>query len=264
MSETEKHNRDPLERQLQILELLVSYPQGRSFTDIGNVLNLPKASTSRLLKTLVSAGCVQVEKNESAGTSALYVLGDRIRGLLRGIMDPDQTVTIAHSVLNELAKEANETAFLSVLRGDKVENLVMASPAKNAHGYVNPGRVVPAHAAAAAKAIFAYQPETVWNRVLRQPLPALTDKTITDPEKVREEYLRVRDKGIAYCREEIDSGLMAIAAPVHLKEVGVIYAVSIVGPSSRIRNLAGESLDGMLKKAADQLSAAFERVMLSA
>lgn len=264
MEETEKQSRDPLERQLQILELLVSYPQGRSFTDIRNDLNLPKASTSRLLKTLASAGCVQLEKNESIGSSAIYVLGDRIRGLLRGIMDPDQTVTVAHAVLHELAKEANETAFLSVLRGDKVENLVMASPAKDAHGYVNPGRVVPAHAAAAAKAIFAYQPETVWNRVLSQPLAPLTEKTITDPEKVREEYVRVRDKGIAYCREEIDSGLMAIAAPVHLKEIGVIYAVSIVGPSSRIRNLDEEPLDAMLRKAAKQLSAAFERVILSA
>lgn len=264
MDEIEKQNRDPLERQLQILELLVSYPQGRSFTDIRNELNLPKASTSRLLKTLAGAGCVQIEKNASTGSSAVYILGDRIRGLLRGVMDPDQTVTVAHAVLHELAKEANETAFLSVLRGDKVENLAMATPAKDAHGYVNPGRVVPAHAAAAAKAIFAFQGEAVWKRVLRQPLAALTDKTITDPEKVREEYMRVRDRGIAYCREEIDSGLMAIAAPVHLKEIGVIYAVSIVGPSSRIRNLDEKPLDAMLTKAASQLSAAFERVILSA
>lgn len=264
MDGAEKQNRDPLERQLQILELLVSYPQGRSFTDIRNELNLPKASMSRLLKTLASAGCVQLEKNESTGSSTFYVLGDRIRGLLRGVMDPDRTVTVAHAILHELAKEANETAFLSVLRGDKVENLVMAAPAKDAHGYVNPGRVVPAHAAAAAKAIFAFQSGSVWDRVLRQPLAALTEKTITDPEKVREEYLQVRDKGIAYCREEIDSGLMAIAAPIHLKEIGVIYAVSIVGPSSRIRNLDGEPLDAMLKKAAKQLAAAFEGVMLSA
>lgn len=266
MNEITTTARDPLERQLQILELLSAHPRGLSFTDIRNELNLPKASANRLLKNLINAGCVQNEFETGSAiavNSNMYLLGDRIKKLLRGVVDPEQTIAVSQAALHELAKEANETAFLSVLRGDRVENLVMALPAKDAHGYVNPGRIVPAHAAAAAKAIFAFQKEENWDRILTPPLTQLTDKTITDPDKVRAEYRHIRSYGIAYCREEIDSGLMAIAAPIHLEQLGVIYAVSIVGPSTRIRLLNTDQLEAALKHAASNLSAAFSRVITS-
>jgi DNA-binding IclR family transcriptional regulator len=172
-------------------------------------------------------------------------------------VDPDQIVSLSQVVLHRLAEEFKETAFLSMLREDRVESVVMVTPAKDAHGFVNPGRVMPAHAAASAKAIFAFRSEKEWDRVLSGPLPALTDLTLTSPTLVKREYRTVKQIGIAYCREEIDRGLMAIAAPIHLPQIGVIYAVSVVGPSNRIREHDEERIEAALLDAANELSSIF-------
>ncbi|WP_165900017.1 IclR family transcriptional regulator [Borborobacter arsenicus] len=256
--------RDLLERQLQLIELVARHPAGLSFSEIHSALGLPKATVHRLLASLSKADCINFSGSGSddgdvaAGKGRRhYVLGGRIRRLLGSAVDPDQIVLLSQVVLHRLAEKFKETAFLSMLREDRVETVVMVTPAKDAHGFVNPGRVMPPHAAASAKAIFAFRSEHEWDRVLSGPLPALTDLTLTSPTLVKREYRSIKQVGIAYCREEIDRGLMAIAAPVHLPQIGVIYAVSIVAPSNRIREHDEELVEAALLEAANELSSIF-------
>jgi DNA-binding IclR family transcriptional regulator len=256
--------RELLERQLQLIELVARNPAGLAFSEIQSALDLPKASVHRLIASLLKADCISfsgVGSDESDTVSGrgrrLYVLGGRIRRLLGSAVDPDQVVALSQAVLHRLAEKFKETAFLSVLREDRVESVVMVTPAKDAHGFVNPGRVMPPHAAASAKAIFAFRSEHEWDRILVGPLPALTELTLTSPTLVKREYRGVRQAGIAYCREEIDRGLMGIAAPIHLPQIGVMYAVSIVGPSNRIREHSEELIEAALVEAASELSSIF-------
>ena len=267
MSEKTGEGRDLLERQLQLLELVARNPDGLGFSGLQAALDLPKASVHRLIAGLVKADCIAVggpdgdgegESGDGAGRGRkVYMLGNRIRRLLGSAVDPQQIVALSQTVLHRLAEEFKESAFLSVLRGDRVETAVLVTPAKDAHGFVNPGRIMPAHAAASAKAIFAFRDEAEWDRILKQELTALTDLTLTSPAAVKKEYRAVRESGIAYCREEIDRGLMGIAAPLHLPQIGVIYAVSIVGPSNRIREHDEKQLEASLIKAAGELSEIF-------
>ncbi|QGZ35659.1 IclR family transcriptional regulator [Stappia indica] len=265
MSEKTTESRDLLERQLQLLELVARNPDGLGFSGLQTALDLPKASIHRLIAGLVKADCIAVggadadgEPGEGTGRGRkVYMLGNRIRRLLGSAVDPQQIVALSQTVLHRLAEEFKESAFLSVLRGDRVETAVLVTPAKDAHGFVNPGRIMPAHAAASAKAIFAFRDEAEWDRILKQELTALTDLTLTSPAAVKKEYRAVRESGIAYCREEIDRGLMGIAAPLHLPQIGVIYAVSIVGPSNRIREHDEKQLEASLIKAAGELSEIF-------
>ncbi|WP_244423575.1 IclR family transcriptional regulator [Nitratireductor pacificus] len=265
MNEKTSEGRDLLERQLQLLEIVARNPEGLTFSGLQTVLGLPKASMHRLIAGLAKADCIALggadadaEFGEPIGRGRkVYVLGNRIRRLLGSAVDPQQIVTLSQTVLHRLAEEFKESAFLSVLRGDRVESVVLVTPAKDAHGFVNPGRVMPAHAAASAKAIFAFRDEGEWDRILKGHLPALTDLTLTSPASVKQEYGTVRETGIAYCREEIDRGLMGIAAPVHLPQIGVIYAVSIVGPSNRILEHDEKHLEASLVRAATELSDIF-------
>lgn len=258
--------RDPLERQLQLMELLARNPGGLASGEIQTALGLPKASVHRLIASLLKTKCIQpfgsegADRDESTTSRTgrrLYVLGSRIRRLLGNTIDPGQIVALSQGTLHRLAERFKETAFLSMLREERVESVVMVTPLKNAHGFVNPGRVMPPHAAASAKAIFAFQEEEEWERILAAPMPALTDLTLTSPSLVKREYRAVRQAGIAYCREEIDRGLMAIAAPIRLPQVGVIYAVSIVGPTNRIGEHPKETIESALVEAANELSSVF-------
>ena len=254
--------RDVLERQLQVLELVATRPEGLGFGAVQAALDLPKATTHRLLASLRRVGCLaDVDSGNEDGTGGrgrrVFKLGGRIRRLLGNAVDPEQLVALSQASLHALAEKFKETAFLSVLRGDKVETVVMVTPAKNAHAFVNPGRVMAPHASAAAKAIFAFRSEDEWDRILDGPLPALTDLTLTSATQVKREYRAVRQAGIAYCREEIDRGLMAVAAPIHLPQIGVMYAVSIVGPSNRVREHDEDAIEATLIESANELSTLF-------
>ena len=255
--------RDVLERQLQVMELVAQHPSGLAFSEVQAALSLPKATVHRLLTSLLRVGCLMdIEDNpyDAGGTGRtrrVFKLGGRIRRLLGNAVDPEQLVALSQASLHALAEKFKETAFLSMLRGDQVETVVMVTPAKNAHGFVNPGRVMAPHASAAAKAIFAFRNEEEWDRILEGPLPALTDLTLTSPTQVKREYRAVRQVGVAYCREEIDRGLMAIAAPIHLPQIGVMYAVSIVGPSNRIREHDEDAIEATLLEVAGELSTLF-------
>jgi len=251
--------RDTLDRQLMLLDLLADRPEGVTFSEMRLLSELPKASLHRLLKSLLRTNCVRLEEFSISSATGNhrgvhYKLGERMHGLLRKVLDPNQALDRVQLILQELAKEANETAFLSILRSGKVETLVMASPNNGAHGYVSPGRVMAPNAAAAAKAIYANQPENTWDDVLAGELPKLTELTKTDVVLIKEEYRDIRKNNVAYCLEEIDRGLMGIASPVPLDNIGVIYAVSIVGPCVRIRSMDSEYIESLLQNAATTLS----------
>ncbi len=89
----------------------------------------------------------------------------------------------------------------------------MMAPDSEGRGYVDPGRTLVPHAAASAKAIVAFQPPELVDRILRQPLKRFTPYTVTDVDAVRQDFERVRARGYAVCEREINLGIVAYACP---------------------------------------------------
>ena len=63
----------------------------------------------------------------------------------------------------------------------------------------------------------------------------LTDRTITDPERLRDELVQARLNGYAMDVGEIEMGLICVAAPIYDMNRRVVAAVSISGPDYRMR-----------------------------
>jgi DNA-binding IclR family transcriptional regulator len=78
------------------------------------------------------------------------------------------------------------------------------------------------------------EPEEEIERITAQGLPRRTDKTITDPGRLRDELAHIRQQGYATGLEELEEGLHGVAAPVRDHSGEVIAAVSISGPSYRV------------------------------
>jgi len=254
-----------LERQLRILELLAQHPAGLAFGEIHRELDLPKATLHRLLSGLAYARCLDADPplhdtDDSIATSRrIYWLGARIRGMLAAAVSPDRMATLSQGILHELVDQFHETAFLGMLRGTRIESIMMATPPKDWYGYVNPGHVMPPQAAASAKAILAFQDEDFLRQIYTDPIPALTPKTLTTQDALRHELATVRRTGIAWCREEIDLGLVAVAAPIPLAQLGVIFSVSLVGPSERMKQHDEAAITQALQTAASRLSSIYAR-----
>jgi DNA-binding IclR family transcriptional regulator len=65
-------------------------------------------------------------------------------------------------------------------------------------------------------------------------LERLTSKTITSRPRLLIELENVRKKGFAIIIDELEEGLVAVAAPIREDDGRVVGAVSISGPSARL------------------------------
>ena len=69
---------------------------------------------------------------------------------------------------------------------------------------------------------------------LAEPLPKLTQKTKIKRKDIDKDYRTVRENGYATCWDEMEVGMGAIAVPIHLPDVGVIYSLGTAGLIDRL------------------------------
>ena len=69
--------------------------------------------------------------------------------------------------------------------------------------------------------------------VVRQGLVKLARNTITDPERLRSELLKIRAQGYAYDDFEFADDTRCVAVPVFESDNSLAGGISLSGPSSR-------------------------------
>ncbi|MEN8197726.1 MAG: IclR family transcriptional regulator, partial [Pseudomonadota bacterium] len=221
--------RGVLSRYATILDTLSAAPEGLTLTEIMQATALPRGTVHRLLGALLEVGYIAPVEGRK-----VYVLGSRLLHMLHLGTPAEVIVKLVRPILDRLVARFRETAFLAKLEGREVRSVAMAMPSGEGQSYVQPGREMPAHAAASGKAIFAFQDEAVIADMLARPMEKFTDKAITDPAAVRAELEGVRGNGYAVCDEELDPGIYSYACPVHLEDLGVIYSIGLVGLTERL------------------------------
>src|SRR5207302_2458958 len=87
---------------------------------------------------------------------------------------------------------------------------------------------------ASGKAILAFGPAAVRERMLARPLEQVTPRTITDRVELEAQLDAARVSGIARTHEELELGLDALAAPVFGADGEVVAALDVSGPSHRL------------------------------
>lgn len=198
-------------------------------TDVARELGMHKSTVHRLLNTLHSEGFVhQVENGRYALTWKVLQLSAAVaarRGIHEAVLQ----------VLEPLVAQTGETAHLGILDGDRV---LYVEKVESSHQLRMPsavGRHVMLHSTALGKVLGAGLDSQTVRRILHQaPLERFTDATLTEPDDVLAALDRVRADGYAIDNEEIEQGLMCVAAPV-LEALGATCAaISIAGPASRV------------------------------
>lgn len=92
------------------------------------------------------------------------------------------------------------------------------------------------HAVAAGKAILANAPDPQARKIIDQRgLPAFTENTITDEERLFEELAEIRDRDTSFSDGEVVAGLRAVGVPVHGPDGLVLGALTVAGPAHRLK-----------------------------
>jgi IclR family transcriptional regulator, acetate operon repressor len=118
---------------------------------------------------------------------------------------------------------------------------------------------VPLHCSALGKVLLAYGAAQLSGQLSGQlpggPLERRTDKTITSDAALRAELAAVRARGYAVTDEELEPGLIAVAAPIHGYDGVVVAALSVSAPTTRISRDSVATVAGYCIEEAAGLSA---------
>jgi DNA-binding IclR family transcriptional regulator len=212
----------------EILDLLAATSRPAKMTEIAQGVALPKTSVFRLLRTLESIRAVRRDARDKR-----YRLGPKLDDYAR--ISP--TARLVHRFLDEagpILRPLNETAQLGVLTGTDVTFVACIDSTKPVRLVSLVGRTLPAHASATGKAILAFAAPQQLQIVITAGLPALTERTITDPKILRTELEQIRRLGYATESEESTANLSCLAAPVWGDTAEVVGAITICIPRATL------------------------------
>ena len=248
-------NRSTVRSVARVLDILEALADGETtLAGIAGRAGLSGSTTHRLLATLVERGY-----SERAGPGR-YRLGRHLHEIATRAEAPLARLRLlARQHLIELRSEFDETANLVLLDGLEVTYVDQVASKQAMRMFAEVGRRVPAYASAAGKALLAYGPSDVLvAQGLREPFPALTASTRTTLSSLAADLGAVRERGYAIDDEEIEEGVICLAAPV-LAGVLAVAALSISGPSFRMRRLDLDVVGTAVARHAGTLSAQLSR-----
>ena len=224
---------ESVSRALDLLEAVANEELG--LVELSRRTGLQPSTTHRLLATLKARGYVW--RDEDSGR---YLLGYRVLRLGSGLERRSSGLTtIARPYMERLHKITRETVYLTVLDGGDVVYLHQMLRDPSPDMLTVPGLRVPAHASALGKAMLAFsEPDIVDAALGDQPLERYTERTITDRALLDRALATVRGQGYAINLGEFMEGLICVAAPIFDDAGHVAGALSVSGPTLRMRRIA--------------------------
>jgi len=237
-----------VDRAITVLEILARKGEA-GVTELAGEIGVHKSTAFRLVSVLESRGLV--EQHQDRGKYRLGFGMLRLVGATAARLDVTQQ---SRPVTEALAQEVGETINIAVLSGTDAlyVDQVAGTSALQMRNWV--GQRIPLHATSNGKALLAFLPPGEIEQRLPSPLPKFTDRTITTVARLREQLAEVARRGYATAVEELEQGLVAVAAPIRDQRGEVIASVSASGPVFRLTPERIPDVGETVRRAADEIS----------
>jgi len=225
-------------RGLAVIEAFDREHAAMTLSEVARRAGLTRAAARRLLLTLCELGYA-----ESDGR--LFSLRPKVLNLGFAFLHAQGIWDLAQPYLVELVERIHESCSIAVLdRRDIV--YVARVPTRTRIMSINLGigSRLPAHATSLGRVLLAALPEAELDALLADsaPLPAYTERTITDPAELKRRVAQVRRDGWCILDQELELGLRSIAVPLHGPGNRVVAALNAGLQASRF------TLDAMKQK----------------
>lgn len=236
---------------LDVLDCFDTEP-GLSLKQIIDRTGLHRSRTMRITGTLVSKGYLFFDPRTDN-----YTLGSRLLALGNAFQRNNSLLSIVRPILKHLVEKTGESSTFSILEANKTVVLAREEGTHAIRYSVREGKRTPLYAGAASKILLAFGNEDVLERIIEKNLlQPITQNTITDPGLLKKELHKIREQGFALSSGENTPEARAVAAPVFDRSDHLLGALSVSGPSNRVKgtllsNLRDQVIDAsiMLSKA---------------
>jgi len=215
-----------IDRALSILDLLADRGQAMRSSEIAAALELNPNTTHNIVRTLYRRGYLIQHEDMR------YFLGPQCYhiGTLSDLWDTLRQIAIP--IMQRLAKQTGDNAFLGVNAGDElvcVARLEGMGPIVVAQ---SPESLQQFHSTAAGKVLLAYHHPSLlkYHRGLAR-LERFTPTTITRWDRLLEELRLTRQRGYSLCRDEQAQDIASVGVPVLDSQGRILAALAQSFPS---------------------------------
>lgn len=243
----------PVESVDRALRLLLMFREHQEIrlSSVRDELKVSQSTAHRLMAMLVYHGFAAQDP-----ATRVYRAGPALFEIGLAVVRNLDIRAAARSVLESLAAATGETVHLGLLEGNEVRfiDVVESELALRVSGRV--GRRLPAHATSLGKAMLAAMTDDQVRALYpREALPAVTGRTMTRRSDLLAELGRIRARGYARNSGESEEGVSSTGVAIVHPARGVLGAITIAVPLSRMTGQKEERHAALLAEASRSLTA---------
>ena len=235
-------------RGLEVIRSFNADAPQQTLSDVAARTGLTRAGARRILLTLQTLGYVDSD-------GRWFRLTPRILDLGFAYLSSLPIWNLAEPVMEQLAEQIGESVSAAVLDGTDVVYVLRVSTRKIMRISLAAGSRLPAYCASLGRVLLAGLPDEAARSVLVQSeRTAFTRHTVTDVDALMERVRQTRAQGWALVDQELEEGLISIAAPLLGRNGQTLAAINVSGQANRTSAAQmQETMLAPLREAAGQI-----------
>ncbi len=222
-----------LEKALFILSQFLEHEEFL-FHDLQRISGYNRTTLYRILQSFVAHSFLQ----QDLLTKKYKVSANTIR-LAGAAIDNMKFLPVCRPYLKKLVKATRETSFVAILEGTNIVVVDLEHSNMDAQVNVSLGKMVPAYATGAGKALLASLDPGDLKDILKEiSFEKFTGNTVKNKKQFKESLTETSENGYGVSRGEYDPDIIATGAPVYGAHGRVVAAMAIAALDSRVNGEA--------------------------
>ncbi len=214
-------------RGLEVIRSFSTQAPRQTLSEVAAATGLTRAGARRILLTLQTLGYV-------ASDGKLFALTPRILDLGFAYLSSMPIWNRAEPIMEALVREVQESCSAAVLDATDIVYVLRVPTHKIMRITLGVGSRLPAWCTSMGRLLLADLPdEEVRARLAASTLEAFTKNTLTDADAIFAKVLQARRQGWCVVNQELEEGLISIAAPIIDRAGRMVAALNISGQANR-------------------------------
>ena len=236
-------------RGLEVIRSFSAAAPRQTLTEVAGRAGLSRAGARRILLTLQHLGYVESDGRQ-------FALTPRILDLGFAYLSSMPIWNLAEPVMEDLVAQVKESCSAAALDGTDIVYVLRVPTHKIMRISLGVGSRLPAYCTSLGRMLLAgLADDEVRRRLAASPLQPHTRHTLTDAATVLARVQQARRQGWCLVNQELEEGLVSMAAPIRDRAGRTVAALNISGQANRTGAKAmQDSMLPPLQRAAQTIS----------
>lgn len=214
-------------RGLEVIRSFSAKAPRQTLTEVAGRTGLSRAGARRILLTLEALGYVRSD-------GKLFSLSPRILDLGFSYLSSMPIWNLAEPVMEALVAQVHESSSAAVLDGTDIVYVLRVPTRKIMSISLGVGSRLPAYCTSMGRMLLsALAPDDLVQLLSASELIERTKYTLTDAKEISAKVAQARRQGWSLVNQELEEGLISLAAPIFDRSGQMVAALNISGQANR-------------------------------